>query len=390
MTIAAHPDDRAIACWLFSMCALVALMVVVGGATRLTDSGLSIVEWRPITGAIPPLSPADWLVEFEKYKTIPEYHQVNLGMSMAQFKTIYWWEWGHRLLGRVLGVAFLVPLIGFAVTGRVGSALGGKLALIFALGGLQGLLGWWMVSSGLTERVDVSQYRLATHLALAFLLFGAMLWLALDLLKPRAKGARQSLAPFAIALFVAVYAQIILGAFVAGLRAGRVFTTWPLMEGRFIPEAYFGGAPRLADLFERAAAAQFNHRLVAYVLLAAAFALMIAAWKTALALRARIVFAAILLQAALGVWTIVAATPLSLGLAHQAMAIIVFSAAAYLVHGSMTSIEMTPSSAGSARGERGSIATGAGSDSAPMTPFNGTSLIGAPSPRATTASAPSR
>lgn len=358
MTTALRPDlpadnQRAIACWLLAMCALVALMIVVGGATRLTDSGLSIVEWRPVTGAVPPMSQADWLAEFEKYKTIPEYHQVNLGMSLAEFKTIYWWEWGHRFLGRLLGVAFLIPLIVFAARGRIGRSLGAKLFGIFALGGLQGALGWWMVSSGLTERVDVSQYRLAAHLGLAFLLLAAMFWLALDLLTRRSATSRQTIAPFAIAFGLAVYAQIILGAFVAGLRAGRVFTTWPLMEGRFVPPGYFSEAPRFADLFDRAAAAQFNHRLGAYALFAAALCLMFAARKSILAPRARMVFVAVLMQASLGVWTIVSATPLALGLAHQAMAIVVWVASLYFIHGSMTSIEMMPSSAGSPSGERG-------------------------------------
>ncbi len=383
-------ENRAVVLWLMGMCALVALMIIVGGATRLTDSGLSITEWRPITGAIPPLNESDWNSEFEKYKTIPEYHQVNLGMSLAEFKTIYWWEWGHRFLGRVIGVAFLFPTIFFAATRRIDRKLGVKLFGLFLLGGLQGALGWWMVSSGLTERVDVSQYRLAAHLGLALLLFAAMLWIALDLSSPPARGARHRLAPFAIALLAGVYLQMILGAFVAGLRAGRVYNTWPLMEGRFVPEAYFDGAPRFLDLFETAAAVQFNHRLGAYLLFAAAAAMLIAARKSLLERRARMLFAVVLAQAALGIWTVVAGTPLALGLAHQAMALLVLSAALYLVHGSMTSIEMTASSGGSPLGERGLGAAGTGSDNAPMTPFQGTSLTGAPSPDVTTASAPSR
>lgn len=176
---------RPVALWLFAMAALVALMVIIGGATRLTDSGLSIVEWRPVTGAIPPLSEAHWLEEFEKYKTIPEYEEVNWGMSLAEFKEIYWWEWGHRFLGRLIGFAFLIPLVFFMATRRVDRALGLKLGGLFLLGGLQGALGWWMVSSGLSERVDVSQYRLAAHLALALLLFAALLWTALDLVSAR-------------------------------------------------------------------------------------------------------------------------------------------------------------------------------------------------------------
>ncbi len=372
------------------MCALVALMIVVGGATRLTDSGLSITEWRPVTGTIPPLSEADWLSEFEKYKTIPEYHQVNLGMSLAEFKTIYWWEWGHRFLGRVIGLVFLVPLVFFALTRRIDRKLGAKLLGLFMLGGLQGALGWWMVSSGLTDRVDVSQYRLAAHLGLALLLFAAMLWIALDLSAPPVRRARHRLAPFAIALLAVVYAQMILGAFVAGLRAGRVYNTWPLMDGRVIPEAYFESSPRFLDLFETTAAVQFNHRVGAYALFAAAAAMLIAARKSPLERRARMLFGVIFAQAVLGVWTLVAGTPLALGLAHQAMALIVLSTALYLVHGSTTSIEITRSSAGSPLGIRGLGTAGTGSDKAPMTPFQGTSLTGAPSPEVTTASAPSR
>ncbi|MDZ7627795.1 MAG: COX15/CtaA family protein [Parvularculaceae bacterium] len=383
-------NNRAVAIWLLAMCALIALMIVVGGATRLTDSGLSIVEWRPVTGAVPPLSEAGWLAEFEKYKTIPEYHQVNLGMSLAEFKHIYWWEWGHRFLGRVIAFAFLLPLIFFAATRRVNRTLGMKLFGLFALGGLQGALGWWMVSSGLAERVDVSQYRLAAHLGLALLLFAAMLWLGLDLSIARPRAAPHRLAPYALALLAGIYAQMILGAFVAGLRAGRVYNTWPLMEGKFFPDAYFDGAPAIAALFERTAAVQFNHRIGAYVLFAATLVFVIAAKKTALAPRARMVFTIVVMQALLGIWTVIAGTPLVLGLAHQAMAIILLSAAVVLVHGSMTSIEMTLSSADSPPGMRGSTTAATGIESAPITPFQGTSLTGAPSPSVTMASAPSR
>ena len=333
---------RPVALWLFFMCALVALMVIVGGATRLTDSGLSIVEWRPVTGAVPPLSEAHWVEEFEKYKTIPEYEEVNWGMSLSEFKQIYWWEWGHRFLGRLIGFAFLIPLIFFAVTHRVDRSLAVKLGCLFVLGGLQGALGWWMVSSGLTERVDVSQYRLAAHLALAVLLFAAIFWIALDLLSaPRKK--RSPLAPFAFALAAGVYAQMILGAFVAGLRAGRTFNTWPLMDGKIFPDGYFSGAPGLNDLFETAAASQFNHRLGAYLLAAAVAAFYVLARKTDMKARAQLLLVAVLAQVVLGIWTIVAATPIALGLAHQAGALIVLCCALYAAHGSINSIEMTGS-----------------------------------------------
>ncbi len=359
MTSAAQ-STRPVAIWLFLMCALVALMVIVGGATRLTDSGLSIVEWRPVTGAIPPLSEAHWIAEFEKYKTIPEYEEVNWGMSLGDFKEIYWWEWGHRFLGRIIGVAFLLPLIFFAVTKRIDRALGAKLAGLFVLGGAQGALGWWMVSSGLTDRVDVSQYRLAAHLALAVLLFAAMFWLALDLVSQR-KQTKSPLWPFAFALAGGVYVQMMLGAFVAGLRAGRIFNSWPLMDGKFIPDGYFSGAPGFNDLFETAAASQFNHRIGAYFVAAGALWFYVAARKTALQGRAGLLLGAVIIQIALGVWTVVAGTPIALGLAHQAGALIVFAAALSLAHGSMNSISMTLSSASAGEGSRGSTFSPSGS-----------------------------
>lgn len=340
-------DARLISSWLLALCALVALMVVVGGATRLTDSGLSITEWRPVTGAIPPLSAADWASEFEKYQQIPEYEIVNRGMSVDEFKRIYWWEWGHRFLGRLVGVAFLLPLVYFAATGRVGRGLGLKLAGLFALGGLQGALGWYMVKSGLADRIDVSQYRLAAHLGLAVLLFALMFWLALTLRRAGARPPRPPLFWGALALAGGVYAQMLLGAFVAGLRAGRVYNTWPLMEGRFFPEAYFGPQPRFADLFESFAAVQFNHRLGAYLVAAGAVWFWLAARKSAAAGAARLVVAAVILQIGLGVWTLVAATPLALGLAHQAGALFVLAAALYAAYSVTSSTSMTGASSAS-------------------------------------------
>lgn len=323
---------RRISVWLFVMCALVAVMVVVGGATRLTDSGLSITEWRPVTGAIPPLSEADWLAEFEKYKTIPEYSEVNFGMSLAEFKQIYWWEWGHRLLGRGLGFAFLFPLIFFAATKQLTRDLSLRLGGLFVLGGMQGALGWWMVSSGLADRVDVSQYRLAAHLSLAVILFGAMFWLALELWPVRRLSAPPQIRTSALVLAAGVFVQMILGAFVAGLRAGRTFNTWPLMDGKFFPDGYFHGAAGFNDLFETMAAVQFNHRLGAYVLAGAALWFYLKARKHAFERPARLVLAAIGFQLVLGVWTVLAATPISLGLAHQAGALMVFASALYAAY----------------------------------------------------------
>ncbi|WP_428409542.1 COX15/CtaA family protein [Hyphococcus sp.] len=324
---------RRIALWLFFMCGLVAAMVIVGGATRLTDSGLSIVEWRPVTGAVPPLNEADWLSEFEKYKTIPEYEEVNFGMSLAEFKKIYWWEWGHRLLGRIIGFAFLLPLIFFAATRQLTRGLSFKLAGLFVLGGLQGALGWWMVSSGLADRVDVSQYRLAAHLSLAVILFAAMFWLALDLWPQKKIEVSKRLRLGALILAGGVFAQMVLGAFVAGLRAGRTFNTWPLMDGKFFPDGYFREHPAFHDLFETMAAVQFNHRIGAYLLAAGAVWFYLAARKQEYEPRARLVMAAVGFQIALGIWTVLAATPISLGLLHQAGALMVFAAALYAAHG---------------------------------------------------------
>ena len=326
-------SPRQIAIWLFFMCALVALMVLVGGATRLTDSGLSITEWRPVTGAIPPLTEVAWLEEFAKYKTIPEYTEVNAGMSLDAFKTIYWWEWAHRFLGRLIGIAFFAPFVYFVAAGKARGALAIKLGGLFVLGGLQGALGWWMVSSGLVDRVDVSQYRLAAHLGLAIVLFGAMFWLALDLWPDEKPPGPRRLLPAALALAGLVYLQIILGAFVAGLRAGHSFNTWPLMDGKFFPDGYFDGAPGLSHLFETIAAVQFNHRIGAYIVAALALWFWFVARKTLLRDRASVVLHVVAVQIFLGVITVIAATPIGLGLLHQAGALILFAAALHTAHG---------------------------------------------------------
>ncbi|MBY0421931.1 MAG: COX15/CtaA family protein [Parvularculaceae bacterium] len=328
--------SRRVALWLFAMCALLCVMVTVGGATRLTDSGLSITEWRPITGAVPPLTEEHWQAELEKYRQIPEYQLVNKGMTLDEFKRIYWWEWGHRFLGRLIGVAFLVPLVVFAIRREISRSLGLKLLGIFALGGMQGALGWYMVQSGLTHRVDVSQYRLAAHLGLAIILLGLMFWTALDLVTPRARGTSRRLFAGALLFAGLVYAQMLLGAFVAGLRAGRVFTTWPLMDGRFFPEGYFSEPARFLDLFDNAAAAQFNHRLGAYAVFAAAIVFAWSVRRSLIAKRARMVLAVVSLQVVLGIWTLVAATPVGLGLLHQFGALIVFLSALHAAHGART------------------------------------------------------
>lgn len=340
MIPAAEPADnrsrRAVALWLFVMCGLVFAMVMVGGLTRLTDSGLSITEWKPVTGALPPLNAGDWAAAFEKYRQIPEYRLINDGMSLAEFKRIYWWEWGHRLLGRLIGLAFLVPFIWFLVTRRIGRALAPKLAGLFVLGGLQGVLGWYMVMSGLVHRVDVSQYRLAAHLGLAVALYGALFWVALDLW--RAGGAARQWSELGPelgagwALAGLIYLQIILGAFVAGLDAGLAYNSWPLMDGAVVPGQLFGQAPWWLNFFENPKTVQFVHRSMAYLVVAAVLAHWWRVRGRAVGASAALLAAAVLAQAALGIWTLLAAVPIVLGAAHQAGALVVLTAALYHVH----------------------------------------------------------
>jgi cytochrome c oxidase assembly protein subunit 15 len=300
-------------------------MIVVGGATRLTDSGLSITEWKPVTGAIPPLSDADWLAEFRQYQQIPQYAEVNQGMTLAEFKRIYWWEWAHRLLGRVIGVVFLLPFAWFAVRRQIPRRLLPRLAVLFVLGGLQGLVGWWMVASGLVERVSVAPERLTVHLGLAFALLGALVWTALD---AWAGWARQTLpSPWgrgALMLIVLIYVQILLGALVAGNDAGLVYNDFPLFDGRLIPEDY-AGSGLWSTLAHSQGAVQLHHRLFAYLLLIVAVVMGARAWRSSyLAPESKLLAVAtailVVLQAALGIATLMARVPIALGIAHQLVA----------------------------------------------------------------------
>lgn len=342
-----RPDGRShrgLRIWLLCLFALVFAMVIVGGATRLTDSGLSITEWQPIVGTVPPLSDADWQDAFRKYQQIPEYQHVNKGMSLEAFKTIYWWEWGHRFLGRLIGLAFLVPFLWFWLRGRVSRSLLPWFLLMFVLGGLQGVLGWYMVMSGLVDRVDVSQYRLAAHLGAAVLILGYIQWVALDLGRPvRAKPQiplSRAAVISAVGLTGLIFLQIILGAFVAGLHAGLTHNTWPLMDGAVIPDGLGAISPWYLNLFENALTTQFNHRMVAYA--CAVWALLHAFW---IAKRSEgegaggaiFLIGAVLVQIALGVWTLLAHVPIGLALLHQAGALIVFAAAVHHLHGIVAS-----------------------------------------------------
>jgi cytochrome c oxidase assembly protein subunit 15 len=329
-----EPSLRPIRLWLWSVAALVFLMVIVGGATRLTESGLSIVEWKPVTGTLPPLSQAEWQAEFEKYQAIPQYQLVNRGMSLAEFKTIFWWEWGHRLLGRLVGAAFLIPFLWFLWRGAIRPGLRGRLWAIFALGGVQGGVGWWMVASGLADRIHVSHYRLAFHLTLACLIYAAVVWTA-ERLDARAAPAAPRIRAGAILLAVLTLVQIYLGALVAGLRAGLIHDTWPLIEGRLIPPAaeLFFAAPWWVNLFENALTVQFNHRMAGYLLWIAALAHAADAWRQGrgpVFTRALLLFGAVTVQAALGIFTLLYHVPLLLALAHQGVAMIVLTIA--IVH----------------------------------------------------------
>lgn len=326
---------RTVGLWLLVCCAMVFAMVVIGGVTRLTESGLSIVEWRPVTGTLPPLDEAEWQAEFDKYRQIDQYRLMNQGMSLAEFKTIFFWEWFHRFWGRLIGLVFFVPFVWFWAKGAVRGALAGKLFALFCLGGLQGAIGWWMVASGLQrDMLAVSQYRLAAHLAMALVLHVGLLWLALDILRGRRADAPAR--RFGLATLGFVFATVIAGAFVAGLDAGLASDTFPLMDGRLVPAGYADMSPFWRNLFENHAAVQFNHRWlgIGAVLLAVAFAWHCRTAATDAFARAALlaVPVAACAQAALGIATLLLWVPIPLAAAHQAGAVILLSAAAAAAH----------------------------------------------------------
>jgi len=328
-----QPSLRAVRCWLITIAVLIALMVLVGGATRLTESGLSIVEWKPLAGTLPPLTEAQWTQAFEGYKTIPQYRELNAGMSLDEFKTIFWWEWSHRLLGRVIGIAYLLPFLWFLWRGALSTDLKRRLWIIFGLGALQGAVGWWMVASGLTQRVEVSQLRLATHLVLALLIYAAIVWTLRRLSERRSVVASSRLKISGLILLALTFVQLFLGALVAGLRAGRVYNTWPEIDGALFPSAarLFFEQPWWRNLFDNTLTAQFEHRMVAYALLALAVLHAVDAVRSragsAAVNGAAWLAVAITLQAALGIQTLLHQVPILLGLAHQAMAIVVLTLA---------------------------------------------------------------
>lgn len=327
----------AIRLWLVLLFALVVAMIAVGGLTRLTDSGLSITEWRPVTGALPPMSEADWQAEYAKYQASPEFQLQNHQMELAEFKTIYWWEWGHRQLGRVIGLVWAAGFAFFWATRRIPAGWTGRLVALGALGGLQGAIGWWMVASGLTGRmVDVASYRLATHLGLAFVILGLIAWYMLSLARAepallQARRLREArLFALATGLMHLAFVQILLGALVAGIDAGRAFPTWPLMGESFLPpDAFYvpEGGPAVLAFFENPGLVQFVHRMAGYLLLAFA----VVAWargRRSAHPSTRAAFAwmatAVLGQVVLGIVTVLHAAPLVLGLLHQIGAVVVW------------------------------------------------------------------
>jgi cytochrome c oxidase assembly protein subunit 15 len=331
-TIASVQDREArnrqfIRIWLYLVLVVLAAIVIVGGATRMTGSGLSITEWKPIHGVIPPIGQAEWMEEFDKYRQIPQYEQLNKGMSLSEFKQIFWWEWAHRVLARGVGFLVALPLAFFWLTGRLERRLKPRMVGILALGGLQGAVGWWMVASGLVDRVDVSQYRLATHLTLACIIFAAVMYVARGLAVYSEAPANRQLQRFAGWFVLLVFIQIYLGALVAGLDAGLSYNTWPLMDGAVIPGDLFPIQPIWHNFFENPKTVQFVHRLFAY------FVFVVAIWQAMTSMRQcpgttharRAVLLAVLvaLQAAIGISTLLMHVPISLGLLHQGFAIVI-------------------------------------------------------------------
>jgi len=318
-------SNAAVAWWLFACCAMVFLTMVVGGVTRLTHSGLSIVEWKPLIGALPPLSHADWLELFAKYQQTPEFIKRNHDMTLDGFQFIFWWEWAHRLLGRSIGVVFFLPYLWFLLRGRLRGALAAKVFGFFVLGGLQGAMGWYMVKSGLVDDPRVSQYRLAAHLGLAFLLFGLMAWTGLGMLQPRS-AARTPTMRLGNSLVALVFVMVLSGALVAGIHAGLAYNTFPLMNGAFVPPEIFMVEPLWRNFFTNMAAVQFGYRMIAWALMALIPWFSWRVWTETPG--ARPAAAALTLwlaaQVSLGIATLLLQVPVALAALHQAGAMVLF------------------------------------------------------------------
>ena len=329
-----HPHSLVLGLWLLGCAAVVYLMVVVGGMTRLTQSGLSMVEWDPIMGIIPPIGEAAWQDVFAKYKTSPEYLKVNVGMSLEAFKGIFYWEYGHRVLGRVIGMIYLLPLLFFLARGMVPKSWYVRLLGLFILGGLQGLMGWYMVKSGLVDVPRVSQYRLTAHLGLALLIFTCMVWFAMDFLRgeQRAKHASPIYLKSTLLLVTVVFIMMLSGGFVAGTKAGFIMNTFPMMNGQWVPDGWLGMTPMWRNFFENAIAVQFVHRciavLVVLTVLVSVFLSLGQRFKTGSVW----VLVLMLIQVCLGISALVMNVPLSLGAAHQAGAVALLTACLFSAH----------------------------------------------------------
>jgi cytochrome c oxidase assembly protein subunit 15 len=326
----------AIRVWLMILFALVFVMIAVGGMTRLTDSGLSITEWRPLTGAIPPLSEADWQSEFDKYKLIDEFQLQNAWMQLSDFKTIYWWEWGHRQLGRVIGLVWAIGFFYFLLRKQIPAGWTPRLLFIGGLGGMQGAIGWWMVASGVTSgegTLDVASYRLATHLGLAFVILGFITWFVLLLGRPerdlmQARRTKETkIFSLSTGLMHFAFLQILLGALVAGIDAGRYFVDWPLMQGQVFPPDAFSMEPAWRNLFENAGLVQFMHRVSGYLLFIFGIVVWLKGRQSAHA-ATRFAFNAVMavlsLQIVVGIITVLYAAPVHIALVHQALAVILW------------------------------------------------------------------
>ncbi len=327
-------DRRAIGYWLLFMTGLVLLMVMVGGATRLTESGLSMVDWRPVTGTLPPLNEQAWQAEFSKYKTSPEYKLRNMGMSLGEFKGIFYWEWGHRLLGRLIGLFFFIPLVWFWMKGRIPDGYKPKLVALFILGGSQGLLGWYMVMSGLVDEPAVSHYRLASHLGLALFIMAALFWTALSLLNPTPERVERPLKMLTHLAMLVLVVQIVMGALVAGLKAGLIYNTWPNMGDTFVPEGLLALEPVWRNFMDNAVTVQFDHRIGAYLLSVITILVLWRGWGAGGRLRAAANVAAVLVavQMLLGIMTLLLAVPVAWGTAHQGGGALVLLALVNLMH----------------------------------------------------------
>lgn len=327
-----HRTPLHLVVWLAVVCVVIYLMIVVGGVTRLTQSGLSMVDWQPIMGVVPPLSAEDWQETFDAYRQYPEYQKINRGMSLDEFKQIFYWEYGHRVLGRLIGVIYFLPLVVFLMMGRVERRWQPRLWIAFVLGGLQGLMGWYMVKSGLVDVPYVSHYRLAAHLMLAFLIIGFLFWLILDMLAVKRVESPASLKTGGVWLMVLLILQLVLGAFTAGLDAGYGFNTWPLMHGQFLADAAVMMEPFWHNFFENGVMIQFIHRWLGACLL---LGIVWYAWRalgTELSRAATILLVVTLVQFALGVTTLLYRVPVVLGSLHQAVACLMVLAMLYVIY----------------------------------------------------------